>query len=112
MLDDWKHRHANSNPEREQQAFILAKQQWLKQRAEATKLKKEIPEAPSPFKNQVVMAPARLFNGMIAPLVPYKVRGVLCYQGERNAAGPFTRRFGTQLRTLIDDWRSRWGDDM
>ena len=48
-----------------------------------------------------------LFNGMIAPLMPYAIRGVICYQGEANA------REGELYRTLfsclIADWREKWG---
>ena len=57
------------------------------------------------------MEPGGLFNGVIAPLVPYAIRGCIWYQGERNAAGPFTGLYGVQLRTLIADWRARWGGE-
>lgn len=49
---------------------------------------------------------------MIAPLVPYTIRGVLWYQGERNAAGPFTQLYGLQLETMIADWRRLWGEEL
>ncbi|HEY0008437.1 MAG TPA: sialate O-acetylesterase, partial [Tepidisphaeraceae bacterium] len=39
------------------------------------------------------------------------IRGVLWYQGERNASGPFTSLYGKQLETLIADWCARWGDN-
>ena len=29
--------------------------------------------------------PGHIFNAMIAPIVPYAIRGVVWYQGERNA---------------------------
>lgn len=53
--------------------------------------------------------PAVLFNAKIAPLVPYTIRGVLWYQGENNAASVQPENYGLQLRTLIEDWRTRWG---
>jgi len=54
--------------------------------------------------------PAGLWNGMIAPLVPYTIRGALWYQGESNAnsdlhAYNYRRLFGA----MIQDWRNRWG---
>lgn len=55
--------------------------------------------------------PANLFNGMIAPLIPYSFRGVVWYQGENNAIATFPQLYGLQLRTMIKDWRTRWGDD-
>ncbi|MBI3881927.1 MAG: exo-alpha-sialidase [Verrucomicrobia bacterium] len=111
MLDDWRKRLSNFEPEREQKDFLEKKKVWLKQRAEATKKGEPAPKAPSPFKNLRVMTPGGLFNGVIAPLVPYTMRGCIWYQGERNAAGPFTGLYGAQLRTLIADWRARWGDE-
>ena len=50
-----------------------------------------------------------LFNGKIAPLIPYAIRGAIWYQGEANsvpAKAPFYRY---QLPLLIHDWRARWG---
>ena len=50
--------------------------------------------------------PAVLFNGMIQPLIPYGIKGVIWYQGESN------RDKSVQYRTLfpamITDWRARW----
>ena len=49
-----------------------------------------------------------LYNGMIAPLGRYGLRGMLWYQGESNtgAAGDY----GDLLRRLGDGWRARFGD--
>lgn len=110
LLDDWRERLANFDAAREHAAFAEAKQRWLKERSAAFTAGQPAPKAPAAFKNLRVMAPGGLFNGVIAPLVPYAVRGVLWYQGERNAAGPFTGLYGAQLRTLIADWRARWGE--
>jgi sialate O-acetylesterase len=51
-----------------------------------------------------------LFNGMIAPLIPYSMRGVIWYQGEQNSNRAAMYR--TLFPTLIRDWRSRWGADL
>ena len=48
-----------------------------------------------------------LYNGMIAPLGRYNVRGMLWYQGESNTFE--AARYRDLLRTLRDDWRSRFG---
>jgi hypothetical protein len=51
-----------------------------------------------------------MFNGMIAPLIPYEVRGVLWYQGEYNAQREdYAALYRVQLPLLIEDWRTRWG---
>ncbi len=58
-------------------------------------------------------SPANLFNGMIAPLIPYRIKGVVWYQGEQNAgsqAPALADLYRLQLPTLIRDWRSRWNE--
>ena len=47
-----------------------------------------------------------MYNGMIAPLVPYAIKGALWYQGEAN--GPFWLQYRRLLPTLIADWRERF----
>ena len=46
-----------------------------------------------------------LYNGMIAPLNDFPIRGVLWYQGESNAGDP--TGYAELLPTLISDWRAR-----
>ncbi len=50
--------------------------------------------------------PSELFNGMINPLTPFAIKGVVWYQGESNAGRAWQYR--TLLPTMINDWRSRW----
>ena len=50
-----------------------------------------------------------LFNGKIAPLIPYAIRGAIWYQGEANSRPEKARFYQYQLPLLIKDWRSRWG---
>ncbi|MGQ0614620.1 MAG: sialate O-acetylesterase [Planctomycetaceae bacterium] len=51
--------------------------------------------------------PAGLFDGMIAPLAPYAMRGVLWYQGESNASR--AEQYRVLFPALIRDWRRTWG---
>jgi sialate O-acetylesterase len=50
--------------------------------------------------------PSGLYNTMLAPLIPYAIKGVVWYQGEANAER------GMQYRTLfpamINNWRTAW----
>jgi len=48
-----------------------------------------------------------LYNGMIAPLLPYGIKGAIWYQGESNAGRGMQYR--TLLPTMIKDWRARFG---
>jgi len=56
--------------------------------------------------------PANLYNGMIAPLIPYALRGAIWYQGEHNTSSEAKARlYSVQLPLLLEDWRARWGTD-
>ncbi|BCM92022.1 hypothetical protein IAD21_03901 [Abditibacteriota bacterium] len=47
-----------------------------------------------------------LYNGMIAPLEPYGIKGAIWYQGESNASRP--EQYSRLLPTLIRDWRKQF----
>ena len=51
--------------------------------------------------------PSLLYNGMIAPLQPYALRGAIWYQGESNAGR--AEHYQELLTTMIGDWRKLWG---
>jgi sialate O-acetylesterase len=53
-----------------------------------------------------------LFNGKIAPLIPYAVRGMLWYQGEANTTDTKAAFYQHQLPLLVNDWRKRWGSEI
>jgi sialate O-acetylesterase len=53
------------------------------------------------------LAPVGLFNGMIAPLIPYAFKGVIWYQGESNTSNP--KEYSVLFPRLIGDWREKWG---
>ncbi|HLV08710.1 MAG TPA: sialate O-acetylesterase, partial [Halanaerobiales bacterium] len=51
--------------------------------------------------------PGGLFNGMIAPLLNYRIRGVIWYQGESNDSDPL--EYEEMFIGMINDWREKWG---
>ena len=51
--------------------------------------------------------PSALYNGMIAPLHPYTIRGAIWYQGESNASK--SKQYQVLLPTMISSWRDAWG---
>ena len=53
-----------------------------------------------------------LFNGKIAPLIPYAIRGALWYQGEANTSDTKAPYYRHQLALLVNDWRKRWGSEL
>ncbi|MCF2447226.1 sialate O-acetylesterase [Dyadobacter sp. CY345] len=50
-----------------------------------------------------------IYNAMIAPLVPFAIRGNLWYQGETNTGRAYQYRQSFPL--LIQDWRNKWSVD-
>ncbi len=67
--------------------------------------KGKAPKQPDPVQDQ--HNPAVLFNGMIAPVLPYGIRGAIWYQGESNVGARQT--YAPLQKALIEDWRARWG---
>ncbi|HEX6765668.1 MAG TPA: hypothetical protein VF103_09330, partial [Polyangiaceae bacterium] len=66
------------------------------------------PQPPAGPSNQ--NSPGVLFDGMIAPLVPYGLRGAIWYQGESNVGRGL--EYQSLLPTLIADWRARFRSDL
>ncbi len=54
-------------------------------------------------------APGALFNGMIAPLTRFAIRGVIWYQGEANS-GERAPLYAHLFPTMIQDWRRAWDE--
>ncbi len=54
-------------------------------------------------------SPGVLYNAMLAPLMPFAIRGAIWYQGESNAGRAYQYR--TLFPTMIRNWRSAWGYD-
>ncbi len=65
--------------------------------------KMTVPDSTSISPNEY---PSLLFNAMINPILPYKITGVLWYQGESNADRAFQYR--TAFPLLINNWRNKW----
>ncbi len=83
--------------------------QWTQQAEKAKAEKKKAPAKPrapsSP--DQHPHWPAGLYNGMIAPLIPFAIKGAIWYQGESNAGRAYQYR--TLFPAMIRDWRQAWG---
>ncbi|HVS51324.1 MAG TPA: sialate O-acetylesterase [Opitutaceae bacterium] len=54
--------------------------------------------------------PTVCFNGMVAPVIPYAIRGVLWYQGESITAP--RELFPRWNELLVSDWRKLWGREL
>jgi sialate O-acetylesterase len=50
--------------------------------------------------------PSLLFNGMLKPVMPYALKGVIWYQGESNASR--AHQYTSLFPAMIRDWRNQW----
>jgi sialate O-acetylesterase len=75
--------------------------------AEQAELKKQGQTADKKPPEKPFWKPAELYNGMIAPLLPYAIQGAIWYQGESNAGRAYQYR--TLFPDMIRNWRQDWG---
>src|SRR5690606_18928475 len=82
--------------------------QWKKQMAEAVAQGRPIPAEARP-RHQLLgqNRPANMYNGRIAPLAPFAIRGAIWYQGESNAGKAYQYR--EMFPLMITTWRELWG---
>ncbi len=62
---------------------------------------------PAPKAPNKPMKTSCLYNGMIAPLIPYGIKGAIWYQGESNAGN--AKLYQTLFPAMIKNWREDWG---
>jgi sialate O-acetylesterase len=93
--------------EHEEDALLAGKQEE-RLRDEAKAAGKPAPQFP--WHPQLLSwGPGMLWNGMIAPLTPLPICGVIWYQGESNSALARAPLYQRIFSTLIADWRHEWG---
>jgi sialate O-acetylesterase len=89
---------------------------WKKEAAAAKAANQPVPEQPKPEKAKPSApknphggggSPAALYNGMIAPLIPYAIKGAIWYQGESNAGN--AAQYKVLFGRMITEWREKWG---
>ncbi len=114
IFDSWDKRSAEFDPEKAKSTYEKQKAAWQTAADQARTEGKPAPAAPrapsDPRKDS--NRPANLFNGKIAPLIPYTIRGAIWYQGESNAdTVERGAAYRVQLPLMIADWRKRWGSE-
>ncbi len=110
MLARWERIEATPwDPDKASQRHEVALDAWRKKRAltvaEDTRLprKPRKPRDPMPGQSR----PANLYNGRLAPIMPFGIRGVIWYQGEANAGRAYQYR--DMFPLMIQNWRTDWG---
>lgn len=66
----------------------------------------DLAKRPAPPATNNPNQPAVLYNGMIAPVVPYGIRGAIWYQGENNAGR--NAQYRDLLGLMVGGWRKDW----
>ena len=111
LLDHWGRRIASYNPRREERLYRERLAAW---RARVAKLAPGTrrPRRPSRWADprRDPRRPSSLYNAMVAPLVPFAVRGVIWYQGESNV--PRAYQYRSLFPRLIADWRRAWSREL
>jgi len=108
MIEDLKRRAESYDPDKAKAQYEKQFAEWKKAAAQAKaegKTSKVRRPQPPQEPGLSPSSPASLYNGMIAPLAPYAIRGAIWYQGESNAG---SKLYGLQLKTMIANWRGVW----
>ncbi len=97
-------------------AALPAVEEWTAKSRAELKAGRPVPPPPAlpefPFGEKMFRPRCvTLHNGMIAPLVPFALRGALWYQGESNAgSAEDARQYVEKKRAMLADWRKWFGD--
>jgi sialate O-acetylesterase len=68
------------------------------------------PEASQPNQGDDAKQASVLYNGMIAGLAPFAIKGVIWYQGESNILDTDDgAAYTPKMEALVSGWRRRWG---
>ncbi len=81
---------------------------WKKQTEDAKNSGKIPIEKPDEPKLVTKAKPSAIFNGVIAPLSSYTIKGAIWYQGENNAYKDEAFSYRYLFPTMIKAWRETW----
>ncbi len=94
---------ANRDYRESMAVYLAAEQTWEKMISEGDMSKR--PLEPEHALNSH-REPTGLYNAMVAPLVPFGIRGAIWYQGEGNRGDRLT--YFDKMNALIKGWRTEW----
>jgi sialate O-acetylesterase len=84
----------------------LAQWEQARRAGAGSKLRKPVEPATLISYNRPWREPAVLFNGMINPVIPFEIKGVLWYQGESNVS--YAQEYYHLFSSMIKGWRQKW----
>lgn len=106
MWNDWEEQCPDA-----EKSYQIEYQQWLRHKKEANKKGITVPSEPKkPTACDMISKPHRrpgaLYNAMVAPLLQFKIKGVIWYQGENNVDRP--NQYRRLFPALIKSWSADW----
>jgi sialate O-acetylesterase len=109
MVDAFDQQVASYDPVKAKERYQQQFKAWQDNAAQAKKAGKQAPRRPFPpvEPTRNAHAPTTLYNAMIAPLIPYGIKGAIWYQGESNAGR--AKEYHLLFPTMIRCWREAWG---
>ncbi|MBN1457005.1 MAG: hypothetical protein JW912_04045 [Sedimentisphaerales bacterium] len=109
LLDNYAKYCEDYDSGKTQEKYETDLAKWQQDSEKAKAEGKKEPRKPRQPKNPHLdqHSPCVLYNAMVAPLVPYSIRGALWYQGESN--GGTAGIYDVIMETMIKDWRKAWG---
>ena len=91
-------------------ARMVEIEEWIAATRAALATGDKLPHSPywprHPLENE--HRPTGLYNGMIHPLVPFAIRGVIWYQGEANVHSDDGMLYFEKMKALVGGWREVW----
>jgi sialate O-acetylesterase len=84
---------------------------WTKQSRAALQNQTELPAFPGAVPEHPLNKPDRptaIYNAMVAPLVPFGIRGAIWYQGESNNGEGML--YCEKMKALLSSWRRLWDE--
>ena len=81
---------------------------WQKEASKLSELGGKVPARPNlPGISGMWRGPSQFFNGKIAPVIPYGIRGAIWCQGTSNSGDGTI--YAARMEALIKGWRDAWG---
>lgn len=108
ILQEWDDTFRKFDSGKSRTEYQKQLKQWQLLAAKARDQGKKPPAKPKAPANPHLSQhrPASLYNAMVAPLIPFGIRGVISYQGLGNLY--WAEHSRVLMATMIRDWRARW----
>lgn len=88
--------------------YLVKHESWIAEAEKAKLTGEEIPREPREPKRKAKFEPSVIYNGVVAPVSKYTIRGVIWYQGENNAYEEEAYPYRYLFPTMIEAWRREW----